>query len=210
MDNSMGIGFTPSLSDLCVYTDGGNNTFAVLSINVDDTLIPGRNKDVMQNHKKALQGRFAKNSMGEVGLIRGVAVTRDYKQGKLTITHKQYVQGTFEQFEMLDSRATHTSSDGPELSNKKPAGVHKAIARRLPRYLKGHPDLGTTYKRRHARLHLKNAHSSLPGGVSAYLPEVATVVLGPPEHHRLESQSFLLMLPGCHHQGSQRIFDWGR
>ena len=41
--------------------------------------------------RKALMDRFAMTDMGEVSLILGMAVTRNYDAGTLAITQKDYV-----------------------------------------------------------------------------------------------------------------------
>ena len=116
----LGIGFTPTLSDPCVYTHGSDDTFAILTLHVDDILITGRSEEVVKRLKKALMDRFAMTDMGEVSLILGMAVTRDYDAGTLTITQKDYVKNILERFGMLNSNPGHTPGYGPELSNEQP------------------------------------------------------------------------------------------
>ena len=114
----LGTGFTPTLSDPCVYTSGSDDTFAILIPYVDDILITGRSEEVVKRLKKALMNRFAMTDMGEVSRILGMAVNRDYDAGTLTITQKDYAKNILKRFGMLDCNPVHTAGYGPELSNK--------------------------------------------------------------------------------------------
>lgn len=51
---------------------GSNDTFASLSLYVNDTLITGRKKALVQQPKKAAKDRFAVKDMGEFNLILGM------------------------------------------------------------------------------------------------------------------------------------------
>ena len=93
----------------CVYAHGGNEIFTTLSLHVDDILVTGRSKEVVQQFKKALKNRFAMKDMGEVRLIPGITVTRDCNQGALIIKQKKHGKDILERFGMLDSRQ-HTHS----------------------------------------------------------------------------------------------------
>ncbi len=116
----LGIGFTPTSSDPCVYTHGTDDTFAILTLYVDDILISGNNPGVVKRLKKALMDRFAMTDMGEVSLILGMSVTRNYEKGTLTITQKDYVHNILERYGMLDCNSVHTPGYGPELSEEQP------------------------------------------------------------------------------------------
>lgn len=70
--------------------------------------------------KKAITDRFAMTDMGEVSLILGMTVTRDYETGTLSITQKNYVNNIIERFGMEDCNPVHTPGYGAELSNDQP------------------------------------------------------------------------------------------
>ena len=82
----LGIGFAPTSSDACVSTHGSDDTFAILTLYVDDILISGSNHGVVKRLKKALMDRFAMTDMGEVSLILAMNVTRSYEEGTFTST----------------------------------------------------------------------------------------------------------------------------
>ena len=114
------VGFTPTQSDPCVYTHGSGDTLVILTLYVDDILITGKDESVVRHLKKALTDRFAMSDMGEVSLILGMTVTRDYDQGTLSITQKDYVENILERFGMEECNPVHTPGYGSELSNEQP------------------------------------------------------------------------------------------
>lgn len=89
----LGLGLTPTASDHpCAYTHGRDNTFAVLTLYVNDILPGGANQKVVQRLKKTLMDRFVMTGMDQVSLTLGMAVTGDYDTGTLTISQAKYLQ----------------------------------------------------------------------------------------------------------------------
>ena len=72
----------------------------------------------MTRLKKALMDRFAMTGMGEISLILGMAVTRYYDAGTMTIPQQGYVKNILERFSMLDCNPVQTPGYGPELSSE--------------------------------------------------------------------------------------------
>lgn len=109
IDNvSLGIDFTPIVSDPCVYTHSGNDTFAILRLYFDHILITGRNSEVVQHLKKALKERFAMKDMGKHRLILGMPITPRLQPKHADHYAEELCPGYSRQSGMLDSRATHT------------------------------------------------------------------------------------------------------
>ena len=114
------VGLTPTPSDPCVYTYEEDDTPVILSLYVDDILITGNDEKIVKQLKKALTNRFAMTDMGEVSLIFGMKVTRDYKQGTLSISQVDYVNSILERFGMKDCNPVHTPGYGSEISSEQP------------------------------------------------------------------------------------------
>ena len=72
-----------------VYTDGIDDTFAIMTLYVDGIFVTGSNEQVVKGLKKPLMDCFAMANMGEVSLIFGTAVTRHYDAGTLTDHHSK-------------------------------------------------------------------------------------------------------------------------
>ena len=58
--------------------------------------------------------------MGEVSLILGMEVTRQYKQGTLSISQVDHVNSILERFGMKDCNPVHTPGYGSNISNEQP------------------------------------------------------------------------------------------
>ena len=114
------LGFQTTQSNPLVYTNGSNDTIAILTLCVDDILITGGDAEVLKKLKTSLMDRFAMTDMGEVNRILGMIFTRDCEKGTLTIDQKDFALNTLEQFGMLDSKTVHTPGYGLELSTEQP------------------------------------------------------------------------------------------
>ena len=90
----MVIGFRPTQSDPCVYTHGSGVTLVILTLYVDDILIPGKDPTLVKQKKKKLNERFEIADMGEVSCILGMEITRDYDEGTIAITQTACVDHT--------------------------------------------------------------------------------------------------------------------
>ena len=114
------VGFSPAQFDPCVYTYGRGDTFVILTLCMDDILVTGQDEKVVEQLKKSLTDWFAMTDMGEVSHLLGEKVTRDYKQGTISISQVNYVNSIVETFGMKDCNPVHTPGYGCELSNQQP------------------------------------------------------------------------------------------
>lgn len=114
------VGFRPTQSDPCVYVHGSGDTLVLLTLYVDDILISGKDPALISKLKKELKDRFEMTDMGEVKLILGMEVQRNYEEGTLTITQQNYVHSILERYGMQDANAASTPGYGQELSTNQP------------------------------------------------------------------------------------------
>ena len=63
--------------DHCVYVKCSNNNFIILSLYVDDILIAGNNKEMIDTTKKWLSSNFEMKDMGKASYVLGVKIIRD-------------------------------------------------------------------------------------------------------------------------------------
>ena len=70
-------GFTMMEEDHCMYIKRSNNHFIILSLYVDDILIAGNYKKLIDMTKKWLSSNFEMNDMGEASYVLGVKILRD-------------------------------------------------------------------------------------------------------------------------------------
>ena len=70
-------GFTMMEEDNCVYIKRSNNHFIILSLYVDDILIAGNDKKLIDVTKKWLSSNLKIKEMGEASYVLGVKILRD-------------------------------------------------------------------------------------------------------------------------------------
>ena len=90
------IGFKSLKSDPCVYIYSEGGAIYVLTLYVDDVLLLGKDRKVLERIKRKLMGRFSMTDMGDVSLVLGMEVTRDRTKGTVTITQENYVKSLLE------------------------------------------------------------------------------------------------------------------
>ena len=100
----LGIGFTPTSSDLCVYTTYGSYDTCE---NSEDVLISGSNLGVVNRLKKALMDCFPMAKMDEISVILGVN-KKLYEAGMSAFMPKDYIQSILERYGTLDCNSVHT------------------------------------------------------------------------------------------------------
>ena len=82
------IGFKSLKSDPCVYIYSEGSAIYVLTLYVDDVLLLGKHRKVLERIKRKLMGRFSMTNMGDM-LVFGMEVTRDRTKGTVTITPRK-------------------------------------------------------------------------------------------------------------------------
>ena len=93
MDHRLGkIGFRSLKSDPCVYVYEDENGSAIPTLYVDDVLLLGANKQLLDKLKKQLMDRFEMTDMGGVSRVLDMNATRDRDKGTITINQKDYTE----------------------------------------------------------------------------------------------------------------------
>ena len=72
--------------DNCVYIKRSNNHFIILSLYVDDILIVGNDKKLIDVTKKWLSSNFEIKDMGEASYVLGVKILRDRSKHLLRLS----------------------------------------------------------------------------------------------------------------------------
>ena len=76
--------------DLCMYLKCSNNGFVILSLYVDDTLLYGNRKKMIDIAKKWLSSNFEIKDMGEANYVLGVKIVRDRTKRLLGLSQETY------------------------------------------------------------------------------------------------------------------------
>ena len=121
MDHYLGkIGFASLKSDPCVYVYEDENGSAILTLCVDDVLLLGSNKQLLDKIKKQLMNRFEMTDIGDVSGVLGMNVTRDREKGIITINRKGYTEDIVQRYNMRLCNPAYTPGMGPELPLDQP------------------------------------------------------------------------------------------
>ena len=79
-------GFTMLEKDHCVYIKHSNNHFIILSLYVDDILIAGNDKKLIDVTKKWLSSNFEMKDMGEANYVLGIKILKDHSKSLLGLS----------------------------------------------------------------------------------------------------------------------------
>ena len=121
MDHHLGkIGFRSLKSEPCVCIYEDENGSAIPTLYVDDVLLLGTNKQLLDKLKKQLMDRFEMTDMGDVSRVLGMNVTRDREEGIITINQKDYTEDIIQRYGMRGFNPAYTPGVGPELPLDQP------------------------------------------------------------------------------------------
>ena len=121
MDYHLGkMGFHSLKPDPCVSVYEDENGSAILMLYVDDLLLLGANRQLLDKLKKQLMDRFEMTDMGDVSRSLGVNVTRDCDEGAITINQEDYTEDIVQRYGMRNCNPAYTAGVGPEPSLEQP------------------------------------------------------------------------------------------
>ena len=99
--------FTRCELDPCVYFKKlPSGEFVILLLYVNDMLVAGTNKRIVNELKEKLASKFAMKDLGAAKKILGMTITRDRKKREITLSQKQYIDKVVERFGMADAKVT--------------------------------------------------------------------------------------------------------
>jgi hypothetical protein len=102
-------GFKRLNEDHCVYIKRDkNDNFIVLLLYVDDMLIVGKDKLMINRLKEELNNAFAMKNLGPTRKILGMQIICDRKRKKLWLSQQQYLGKVLEKFNMADAKPVGT------------------------------------------------------------------------------------------------------
>jgi hypothetical protein len=94
------IGFTRSKEDHCVYSKLIGDHLIYLVLYVDDMLLIGNKKEIIQDVKTQLSSKFDMKDLGASNFILGMEIKRDRKRRKLWLNQRKYVETILQRFNM--------------------------------------------------------------------------------------------------------------
>ena len=99
-----GLGFTRSKADHCVYFKLIGDRVIYLVLYVDDMLLVGNDKEIIQDLKTQLSSKFDMKDLGVANYILGMEIKRDWTKRKLWLNQRKYVKTILQRFYMQDSK----------------------------------------------------------------------------------------------------------
>ena len=100
----LGLGFTRSKEDHCVYFKLIGDLLIYLVLYVDDMLLIGNNKDIIQDVKTQLSSKFYMKDIGASNFILGMEIKRDRKKRKLWLNQRKHVKIILQRFNMQECK----------------------------------------------------------------------------------------------------------
>ena len=88
----LGLSFTRRKEDHCVYFKLIGDHLIYLVLYVDDMLLIGNNKEIIQDVKTQLSSKFDMKDLDVANFVLGMEIKRDQENNKIWLNWKKYVQ----------------------------------------------------------------------------------------------------------------------
>ena len=121
MDHCLGdIRFTRSKSDPCVYIYKDDAGFMTLTLYVNDFLLLGANKLLLNKLKKQLMDGFEMTDMGDVLRVFSMNVTRDTENETIAIYQRDHTKDVIDRFGTKGYNPAYMPGVEPKISLNQP------------------------------------------------------------------------------------------
>jgi hypothetical protein len=100
----VGIGFSRSKVDHCVYFKLVGNHFIYVILYVDDMWLIGNNKEIIKDVKTQLSSEFDMKNLGTASFILGMEIKRGRSNNKLWLNQRKYVDTILQRFNMKECK----------------------------------------------------------------------------------------------------------
>jgi hypothetical protein len=96
--------YTRSKEDHYVYFKLIGDHLIYLVLYVDDMLLIGNNKEIIQDVKTQLSSKFDMKDLGAANFILGMEIKRDWEKMKLWLNQRKYVEKILQRFNMQECK----------------------------------------------------------------------------------------------------------
>jgi hypothetical protein len=100
----LGLGFTRSKEDHCVYFKLIGDHLIYLVLYVYDMLLIGNNKEIIEDVKTQLSSKFDMKDLGASNFSLVMEIKRDWKKMKLWLNQRKYVETILQRFNMQECK----------------------------------------------------------------------------------------------------------
>ena len=94
--------------DHYVYLKRSNSSFVILSLYIDNILLVGNSKEMIDTVKRWLSSNFEMKDMDEASYVFGVKIVRDRAKRNLSLSQKTYIKRMLEHYHMQDNKPMDT------------------------------------------------------------------------------------------------------
>src|SRR3954470_16108242 len=93
-------GFVQNIEEFCVYRKQSGSSIAFLVLYVDDILLIGNDRKLLEGVKEYLNGQFSMKDLGEAAYILGIKIYRDRPNRLLALSQRTYIDKILKRFSM--------------------------------------------------------------------------------------------------------------
>jgi hypothetical protein len=105
-------GLKPSRADPCLYIMIGEGNVLIVLLYVDDLIITGNSRAIVDQFKTAISERFKMKDLGMLRWILGMEIKRDRAKHTLELNQGAYINSVLTRFGMEDSKPVPTPAEG--------------------------------------------------------------------------------------------------
>jgi hypothetical protein len=121
--------FTPSAADPCLYVRKDSDDLSYIALYVDDLVIATKDPQVMEKIKSELSTKYEMKDLGELNVIVGMKIHRDWDAGTITFLNKNIARIFLpDSFTTTDSQFFHTQE--PVGISQDQRSTRRALGRR--------------------------------------------------------------------------------
>jgi hypothetical protein len=105
------IGFTPMVTDPCLYRKNTPHGFIYIAVFVDDLVISAPTEDLMTETKNALKGHYNMKDLGSISECLGIRIKYDQPNGIMKLDQTDYIEAMIKHFGFQNLRQARTPLD---------------------------------------------------------------------------------------------------
>ena len=127
------LGFRVSNADLGVFTARIGDDILILAVHVDDCILTGSNKALIDEYKKKLHDQYSLTDLGPVDWLLGIKITRDREARTISLSQSGFIKTILARFALTDAKSFPTPMiPGAVYSKKDSPTTQQEIARMRP------------------------------------------------------------------------------
>lgn len=112
------LGLENDLHEPCLFTWRKEGKMAVVLLYVDDMIIAGNDKEILNNIKRSLSEAFKMKDLGEPKNFLGISIERNKEENTLLIHQANYIESILEKFNMKDCKPQSTPMITRQVDNR--------------------------------------------------------------------------------------------